>query len=143
MTRRQISRWFGFLSLAVLVGFALEPDRDAMADPIWDKQPFAVSISLGAGPDRGLDLGLSSGASFDGLNALRFLTEPEQLQSILPDSMQFAGLAGAFNLSIDDSGERPLVEGISLAPSETLQIRAGRGNQIRGIQGHIAIRLDF
>ncbi|MEM7211461.1 MAG: hypothetical protein AAF479_06115 [Pseudomonadota bacterium] len=72
-----------------------------------------------------------------------FQIEEARQQSELPESTRFSGLAGALSLAIDDSGERPRVNGISLAPRETLQIRAGSGIRLRGIQGQISIRLDF
>lgn len=65
------------------------------------------------------------------------------VRTSLPDSILFAGLAGTLSLAIDTSNGRPLVEGIALAPRETLRFAAGNQNVIRGIQGQIAIQLDF
>lgn len=61
----------------------------------------------------------------------------------LPDSLHFAGLAGALNLAIDTSNGRPLVQGIELAPREILRFVADDSGGIRGLYGRISIRLDF
>lgn len=114
----------------------------ANADPREDAQFLHVSISLGGG-----------GSSVpDGL--VRFDHRPVPfservsvasagLRASFPDSARFAGLAGALNLAIDTSNGQPLVEGIALAPRETLRFAAGSQDIIRGIQGHISIQLDF
>ena len=114
----------------------------ANADPREDAQFLHVSISLGGGGSSVPD-GL---ARFDHRPvpfSERVSVASAGLRASFPDSARFAGLAGALNLAIDTSNGQPLVEGIALAPRETLRFAAGSQDIIRGIQGHISIQLDF
>lgn len=135
--------WVAGLFAALVVSSGFGTSRTALADPISEGHLLAVSISFGASEATensdewrlGGDLGIG--------DVLGLAVEAEHWQSILPDSMRFSGLAGALNLAIDDSGDRPLVHGIELAPRETLRISAGKNSRLGGIQGQISIRLDF
>lgn len=126
-----------FLCMAV----ALLPLR-AIADPQDDPQFLHVTVSLGGTePERaGQIYGFDTHPALSREQELRRVTG---LRTTLPDSVRFAGLAGALNLAIDTSTGSPRIEGIALAPRETLRFAAGSQEIIRGIQGHISIRLDF
>ena len=114
----------------------------AQADPREDPQFLHVSISL-----HGVSSGVPGGsARFDvfpessfNLGAIASVTR----QAALPDSVRFSGLAGRLSLAIDTSSGQPQVQGIALAPHETLRFAAGRRDNIRGIQGQISIQFDF
>lgn len=126
-----------FLCMAVV----LLPMR-AMADPQADPQFLHVSVSLGGtGPER---TGQIDGFDIQpALSPQRELRRVTGFRTTLPDSVRFAGLAGALNLAIDTSTGSPRIEGIALAPRETLRFAAGSQEIIRGFQGHISIKLDF
>ena len=114
----------------------------ALADPQDDPQFLHVSVSLGG-------IGSESAGRIDGFDIHPVLNPQQELRRVtgfraaLPDSVRFAGLAGALNLAIDTSTGSPRIEGIALAPRETLRFAAGSAEIIRGIQGHISIKLDF
>lgn len=128
--------------LVPLVLVVLTTQR-AMAEPlsVSDLLYISGSVTSGLSAEQPLSAQLHAVAS-NAINAN--LDEAFVSRSAgLPDSLQFAGLAGALNLVIDNSGSSPLVDGIELAPQETLRFVAGGAEQIRGLQGQISIRLDF
>lgn len=114
----------------------------ALAEPRGDPHFFHVSISIHGGsssvPGASARLDVFPEPSFD-LEALASVTR----QFSLPDSVRFSGLAGRLNLAIDTSSGQTRVQGIALAPHETLRFAAGRRENIRGIQGQISIQFDF
>lgn len=129
-----------FIMIPLSLGM-LSPQR-AIAGPVGVIELLHISISLGSASAQ--EQGLSPQIDNDPLSIIGNLNEDSAFQSVgLPDSLQFAGLAGTLNLAIDNSGKTPLVDGIELAPRETLRFVAGRSGEIRGLQGQVSIRLDF
>lgn len=131
-----------FVMLAPLVLAFLSPQR-AIAGSVGANDMLYISVSLGGAAksdqERSTRINHHSSPSTIGN-----LNDENAIQSaVLPDSLRFAGLAGALNLAIDNSGKSPLVDGIELAPRETLRFLARGTGEIRGLQGQISIRLDF
>ena len=100
-----------------------------------------VSIQIGSAqrPSSASFANQNSGDLAIGTLSFRAASQNPQL----PDSLHFAGLAGALNLAIDRSNGTPLVQGIELAPREILSIGANDSGALRGLHGQISIRLDF
>lgn len=137
-------RGVGILLLAMIgIGSPalLDPAR---ADPNSSVQDLHVPISIQGLVDhadsvfQALDLQFGSERSI-GLQTPSHGRRP----NALPGSAHFDGLAGALNLVVNEIEGRPQVNGIALAPKETLRFIAGRMEGIRGLQGRISIQLDF
>ena len=113
-----------------------------MADSREDAHFLHVAVSLVGG-------GHGTEDELDGFEwhpvplPARNLGDATGFRNALPDSVRFAGLAGALNLAIDTSTGTPRVQGIALAPRETLRFAASNQNFIRGFLGQISIQLDF
>ncbi|MEM9062230.1 MAG: hypothetical protein AAGD13_17365 [Pseudomonadota bacterium] len=101
-----------------------------------------VSIRIAGVADRSPSENAFSGNGlFESATSIDGIGAPSS--AALPSSMYLGGLAGALNLAIDTTTGRPRVDGIVLAPSEILRFSAGHHIPIPGMQGHVAIRLDF
>ena len=116
----------------------------AIADSASLLQRMQVLIKLDAPPDSGTEGGFLNTRNYSGSFSDSEISDQANVQSAsVPDSVHFAGLAGTLNLAIDMSNGQPVVDGIVLSAGEVLQFVAGGDGQIGGIQGQIAIRLDF
>ena len=136
--RRIVGSWCLPHSITMLVLlFAVSAPHTSHADKPIERGLFEVSISLGGQTQ-------TANTNYLARNPtearLRGSTSRDRQ---LPDSLHFAGLAGTLNLVIDKSNGTPLVDGIELAPRETLRIIADDNSGIRGLHGQISIRLDF
>lgn len=126
--------------LAVVIAtLGLIAPQNATADSAIERGLFQVSINVAG------SIGSVIGASVtDRVWLASNAAQTSSSQGVqLPDSLHFAGLAGALNLVIDKSNGTPLVEGIALAPRETLRFIADDAGGIGGLHGQISIRLDF
>ncbi len=123
-----------FLGLLGLVA-----PQTAAAESVMERGLFNVSINLAGSIGSGIS-GSDSASSWSTQDVPQAaVTGSTQL----PDSLHFAGLAGALNLVIDKSTGTPLVDGIALAPRETLRFIANDHGGIGGLLGQVSIRLDF
>lgn len=129
------ARFFA-VSIATL---GLIAPQGALAESAIERGFFQVSVDL-AGSVRSV-IGTSLSDVGWSPETASQVASASELQ--LPDSLHFGGLAGALNLVIDKSNGTPLVDGIELAPSETLRFIAKDAGGVGGLFGQISIRLDF
>lgn len=134
--------WILLAMLIPFVGGVLSAEHVA-AEPAGESNAIYVSVNLDGRILSEVQRSDEAGepapqTTIGGLNA-----RPVLRNAALPDSLHFAGLAGTLSLAIDTSGSTPYVDGIELAPRETLRFVAGGSQEIRGLQGQISIRLDF
>lgn len=126
----------GTVAALVVFPIAVRAESTLLADLM------NVSIRIAGVADRSPDSDVFSGVGF-AASATSIDGPVASTTTSIPESMYFDGLAGALNLAIDTTNGRPRIDGIVLAPSEILRFSAGHNSPIRGMQGHIAIRLDF
>ncbi len=142
MQQRRRIKAQGRLVAAIVASLGTLAPQLSHADPSLEPGLLNVAINLGQ------SIAPSVGLSFGEGSALGSIEPSFHKQSVsrgpqLPESLHFAGLAGALNLALDTSNGEPLVEGIELAPREILRIVADDSGGIRGFYGRISIRLDF